>query len=136
LYALIAVFGLLIAAVSLVSSTAEQRRERRSEAASLRVVGVGVGDVAGSHRAEAAVLGTAVIVVAGVAVWIGCRALLDVLPLVVPGEFGLLLDATPRLGLVAGLAFGAGLFVALVVFLSFRFVARSSPPSMLSDEAR
>jgi putative ABC transport system permease protein len=136
LYGLIAVFGLLIAAASVVSSTVEQRQERRVEAASLRVVGVDVGDVAGGYRAEAEGLGAAVAVVAGVAVWIGCRALLPVLPLVEPGRFGLPFDATPRGDLVAGLAVVAGTFVTLVIFLGFRLVGRSSPPSLLRAEDR
>ncbi|MEP6525760.1 MAG: FtsX-like permease family protein [Nocardioidaceae bacterium] len=136
LYGLIAVFGLLIAAISVASSTVEQRRERRVEAASLRVVGVDVADVAGGYRAEAEGLGAAVTVVAGVAVWIGCRALLPVLPLVEPGRFGLLFDATPRGDLVAGLAVAAGTFVTLVIFLGFRLVGRSSPPSVLRAEDR
>lgn len=136
LYALIAVFGLLIAAVSVVSSTVEQRRQRRGEAASLRVVGVDTGDVTRGYRTEAEVLGAAVTVVAGVAVWFGCRALLGVLPLVDPGEFGLTFDATPKTALVASLSVVAGAFVALVVFFGFRLVGRSSPPSMLRDDYR
>jgi putative ABC transport system permease protein len=134
LYALIAGFGLLIAAVSVVSSTARQRRERQTEAASLRAAGVDVRAIGRGYRVEAAVLGAAVVVVAAVATWIGCRALLDVLPLVNPGQFGLLFDATPRVGLVAAVAVLAGAFVSTVVFWDFRLVARSSPPSMLRDE--
>ena len=134
LYALIAGFGLLIAAVSVVSSTARQRRERRNEAASLRAAGVDIGAVAWGYRVEAAALGAAVSVVAGVATWIGCRALLDVLPLVNPGQFGLLFDATPRVDLISAIAVLAGAFVSVVVFWDFRLVGRSSPPSMLRDE--
>jgi hypothetical protein len=136
LYGIIAVFGLLIAAVSVVSATVEQRQERRVEAASLRVIGVEVGDMAGGYRAEAGSLGASVAVVAALAVWIGCSALLPVLPLVEPGRFGLLFDATPRGNLVAGLAVVAGTFVTLVIFLSFRLVGRSSPPSLLRTEDR
>jgi putative exporter of polyketide antibiotics len=136
LYGLIAAFGLLIAAASVVSATVEQRQERRVEAASLRVVGVEAGDVASGYRVEAESLGAAVAVVAGLAVWIGCSALLPVLPLVEPGRFGLLFDATPRGDLVAGLAVVAGTFVTLVIFLGFRLVGRSSPPSLLRAEDR
>ncbi|MGI8614450.1 MAG: FtsX-like permease family protein [Nocardioidaceae bacterium] len=136
LYSLIAVFGLLIAAINVVSSISEQRPERRSEAASLRLVGIDVADVDGSYRGEARALGAAVTVVAAVAVWIACRALLGVLPLVAPGEFGLPFDATPRLGLVAALAALAGGYVALVVFLGFRLIGHSARPSMLRAEDR
>jgi FtsX-like permease family len=136
LYALIAVFGLLIAAVSVVSSTAAQRRQRRTEAASLRTVGVDSTEVARGYRVEAATLGVAVTVVAAVATWIACRALLAYLPLVHPGQFGLLFDATPRADLAAAVAVLAGLMLALVVFADFRLVGRASPPSTLRDENR
>jgi hypothetical protein len=134
LYALVAVFGLLIAGVSVVSCTAEQRRRRRTEAAALRVVYVDADTLARGYRGEAEVLGAAVTVVTSVAVWIACRALLGVLPLVAPGRFGLLFDARPRVGLVAGLAVVAGMFVTLVMLLSLRAVGRSSPPSTLRGE--
>jgi FtsX-like permease family len=134
LYALVAAFGLAIAAVAVVSATVEQRRSRRLEAASLRVVGVEIEEVAGAYRNEAAVLGAAVAVVAGAAVWLGCQELLGVLPLADPGQFGLPFDATPAAGVVAGLALVAGAFVALVVFAGLRLVGRSSPPILLREE--
>ncbi len=135
LYMLIAGFCLVIAALSVVSAVGEQRRARRREAAALRVVGVGSETVAQGYRGEAEALGIAVAAVAAGAVWVGCRALLDVLPLVDTGEFGLLFDPAPRLGLVAGIAVGAGLGVALVVFLGLRLVGQSSPPRLLREEA-
>ena len=135
LFALIAIFGLLIAAVSVVSATAVQRRARRREAASLRVVGVDGAAVTRGYRGEAEVLGAAVAVVAGLAVWIGCHALLSVLPLVGRGEFELPFHATPRAGLVVGLAVVAGAFVALVIFSGLRLVGRSSPPILLREDA-
>jgi hypothetical protein len=134
LYALVAGFGLAIAAVAVVSATAEQRRRRRHEAASLRVVGIDLGEVAGAYRSEAAVLGAAVAVVAGAAVWLGCHELLGVLPLVDPGQFGLPFDPTPPAGVVTGLALLAGAFVAVVVFVGLRLVGRSSPPMLLREE--
>jgi FtsX-like permease family len=134
LYTLIAGFGLLIAALSVVAAVAEQCSERRREAASLRVVGVKSDTVTAGYRGEAGVLGIAVLIAGGAAVWFGCQALLSVLPLVDPGQFGLPFDAAPRLGLVASLAGAAGLLVSLGVFLGFRLVGRSSPPSMLREE--
>jgi putative ABC transport system permease protein len=134
LYALVAVFGLAIAAVAVVSATAEQRRRRRHEAASLRVVGIDIGEVARAYRSEAAVLGAAVAVVAGAATWLGCRELLGVLPLVDPGQFGLPFDPTPPVGVVTGLALLSGALVALVVFVGLRLVGRSSPPILLREE--
>jgi putative ABC transport system permease protein len=136
LYVLIAVFGLLIAAVAVVSSTAGQRRERRTEAASLRTIGVGEREVDRGYRVEAATLGVAVTVVAAVATWVGCRALLAYLPLVQPGQFGLSFDATPRADLAAAIAVLSGAFLALIVFADFRLLGRSSPPSTLRDENR
>jgi ABC-type antimicrobial peptide transport system permease subunit len=135
LYALIAVFGLSIAAVSVMATTVHQRAERRREAASLRVVGVPATEVAGGYRAEAQALGVAITVVTAIAVWIGCWALLGALPLVDPGQFGLPFEATPDARLVLSLAVASGGLVGLVVFLGLHMVARSSPPSMLRDDA-
>jgi putative ABC transport system permease protein len=134
LYTLIAAFGLLIAALSVVAAVAEQRTERRREAAALRVVGVTSDTVTAGYRGEAGVLGVAVLVVGGIAVWVGCRALLGVLPLVDPGQFGLPFEVAPRLGLIAVVAGAAALLVALGVFVGFRLVGRSSPPSLLREE--
>jgi predicted lysophospholipase L1 biosynthesis ABC-type transport system permease subunit len=134
LYTLIAGFGLLIAALSVVAAVTEQRSERRREAASLRAVGVTSDTVTAGYRGEAGVLGIAVLIAGGAAVWFGCQALLGVLPLVDPGQFGLPFDAAPRLSLVASLAGAAGLLVSLGVFLGLRLVGRSSPPSMLREE--
>lgn len=135
LYALVAIFGLSIAAVSVMATTARQRTERRREAASLRVVGVPATEVAGGYRAEAQALGVAITVVTAIAVWIGCWALLGALPLVDPGQFGLPFEATPDAGLVLGLAVASGSLVGLAVFLGLHMVAQSSPPSMLRDDA-
>ncbi len=134
LFAIVAVFGLLIAAVSTASGVLEQRRLRRDEAASLRVVGVGTGVVATAYRREAFALGAGVAVVGGLMLWLACRLLLGVLPLVHPGEFGLLFDAAPPLTIVAGLAVAAGAFVALTVYLGLSAVARTSPPSLLRED--
>lgn len=136
LYLLIALFALLIAAVSLVAATAGQRGERRTEAAALRVAGVGAGEIARGYRGEAQALGLGVAVASGLAVWVGCRALLAALPLVDPGEFGLVFDVTPDARVVTALAVAAGLFVALVIFGSFRRIGRSSPPRLLREGDR
>jgi hypothetical protein len=135
LYSLVAAFGVLTSAVSVLSAVAEQRRERRREAAVLRLLGVPRRTVAASYRGEAQALGIAVLVVAGLAVWLGCRALLGVLPLVDPGQFGLPFDATPRLSIVLAYAGGAAMLVALMVFLGLRQVGRSSPASLLREDA-
>jgi hypothetical protein len=136
LYAIIAGFGLLIAAVAVLAGTAAQGPARRREAASLRVIGVDAAEISSGYRCEAALLGAVVTVVSGLAVWLACRALLSVLPLVDPGQFGLLFDAPTSIGLVASLAVGVGLSVASVVWLRLRRVARSSPPNLLRGEDR
>jgi hypothetical protein len=136
LYLLLAVLGLLVCAVSVLASVTEQRRERRGEAAALRSAGVRAASLARSYREEAAWLGAAVAVAGLAAAWVGCRAVLAVLPLVEGGRFDLGFDATPRLDVLAGVAVGAGSFVALAVFLSLRMVAASSPPDRLREEAR
>jgi putative ABC transport system permease protein len=136
LYLLLAVLGLLVCAVSVLASVTEQRRERRGEAAALRSAGVRAASLARSYREEAAWLGAAVAVAGLVAAWVGCRAVLAVLPLVESGRFDLGFDATPRLDVLAGVAVGAGSFVAVAVFLALRMVAASSPPDRLREEAR
>ena len=136
LYLLLAVLGLLVCAVSVLASVTEQRRERRGEAAALRSAGVRAASLARSYREEAAWLGVAVAVTGLVAAWVGCRAVLAVLPLVESGRFDLGFDATPRLDVLAGVAVGAGSFVAVAVFLALRMVAASSPPDRLREEAR
>ncbi len=134
LYSIIAVFGLLIAILSLVSTVVGQRRERRAEAASLRTVGVDSRTVASAYRREAQTLGVTVAVIAAATVWLACLSLLGVLPLVNSGRFGLPFDPTPRPSLVALVAGVAGLGVALVTFFSYRKVARSSPPRLLRED--
>lgn len=135
LYTLIAAFGVLIALLSLVSAVAGQRPERRTEAASLRLVGVDSRAVDAGYREEAQALGVAVGVVAGVAVWLAGSALLGVLPLVNPGRFGLPFDPAPPGWLVIGIALTAGMAVALVLFFGFRRVGRSAAPRLLREEA-
>jgi hypothetical protein len=136
LYLLVAAFSLLVCAVSVVSSVTGQRRERALEAAALRSVGVDAGNLARSYREEALWLGVAVGCVGLVGAWVGCRALLAVLPLVDGGRFGLGFDSTPRVDVLAAVAIAAGGFVAGVVVLALRLVAASSPPDRLREEAR
>jgi putative ABC transport system permease protein len=136
LYLLLAVLGLLVCAVSVLASVAEQRRERRGEAAALRSAGVRPASLTRSYLEEATWLGAAVAIVGLVAAWVGCRAVLAVLPLVESGRFELGFDSTPRLGVLAGVSVGAGVFVALAVFLALRMVAASSPPDRLREGAR
>jgi ABC-type antimicrobial peptide transport system permease subunit len=136
LYLLVAAFSLLVCAVSVVASVTGQRRERALEAAALRSVGVDAGNLASSYREEALWLGVAVGCVGLVGAWVGCRALLAVLPLVDGGRFGLGFDSTPRVDVLAAVAIAAGGFVAGVVVLALRLVAASSPPDRLREEAR
>lgn len=135
LYLLLAEVGLLIAALSVISAIAEQRGQRRREAASLRVAGVHSAAIDAGYRGEVVTLAALVAVVAAAATELGCRALLGVLPLVQPRQFDVSLDATPIPALTAGLALCAGLFVALVTYLALRLVSRTSPPSTLRTDA-
>ena len=112
----------------------EQRRERRTEAASLRAVGVRARVVADSYRGEAATLALATALASALTIWLGCRALLPALPLVDPGDFGLPFNPTPQIRLVVGLGLVAGMCVAVVVFLAFRHIGRSSPPRLLRED--
>jgi len=135
LYLLIALFTLLLALVTVTSSVMEQRRDRRSEAASLRVIGVRPGQIAGGYRDEAWTLGVAAALTSWLAIWIACLSLLAALPLVQPGEFGLPFDPAPDRTVSLWLGAASGLFVALTVFMGFRRIGRTSPPRMLREES-
>jgi putative ABC transport system permease protein len=136
LYALIAGFGVLICGVSVVSSTLGQGHARRTEAASLRVVGVSVRALRRSYRIEAGWLGAAVAVIALAASWICCSAVLVALPLIDSGRFGLGFDATPPIALLTGFALGAGIAFAAAVAVTLQPVAAAATPSRLRDADR
>ncbi|MGI8577157.1 MAG: ABC transporter permease [Nocardioidaceae bacterium] len=133
IFLLIALFGGLIALVSVVSSTTRQVKDRRQEAASLRVVGVPIRQISRGYRREALVVGAAVLIGTAIAVWIACRALLAALPLVTHRPFGLPFDASPRLGLIVIVAVAAGVLVTIVIAAVYRAVGRASPPQLLRD---
>jgi hypothetical protein len=134
LYLWVALFCLLVAAISVVSTVTNQRQERVVEAASLRLVGIGSAEIRRAHRDESLILGVVVLAIAAAGGWACCRALLDVLPLADPGAFGVPFDAHPPATAVLGLAAVAGLFVGAANFLGLRTVARSAPPQLLREE--
>ena len=134
LYVLVAVFSALIVVLSLISGVAQQRRQRRQEAASLRSVGVGVAQITAAYRREAALLAVSAGVGTCLASWVACRALLHVLPLVSGWPFGPRPDTAPQLGLIAATALVAAVMVAVVVYLAFRRVGLSAPPRLLREE--
>ena len=136
LYALVAGFGVILGGVSVVSSTLRLRHTRRTEAASLRVVGVGVRALRRSYWIEAVGLGATVAVIALAGSWICCRAVLAALPLIDSGRFGLGFDATPPIVLLTGFALGAGIAVAAAVAVTLQPVAAAAQPGQLRNADR
>ncbi len=134
LYLLVAVFAGLIALVSIASTIAQQTRERRREAASLRSVGVRARAVAGAYRAEALLLAVMTLVGTAVAAWVTCRVLLAALPLVSGWAFAPPLDAAPRTSFIVLAALVAGAVVGLITYVAFRGVGRASPPRILRED--
>jgi FtsX-like permease family len=134
LYLLVAIFAALIALVSIASALAQQTRERRVEAASLRSVGVRPSQVSGAYGREGALLAGATFVGTTLTAWVACRALLPALPLVPDVAFVPAMDATPRIPLLTLSAVVAGVVVGLLTYLTFRRLGRGSPPRILREE--
>lgn len=133
LYLLIAAFAALIALISIGSSVAQQNRERRTEAASLRSVGVGVREVAGAYRREAIVLAVATFVGTLIGAWGSARVLLRALPLVSGWAFAPPLDVSPHVVLIISTALVAGIVVAVLTYVGLRGVGRAAPPRLLRE---
>lgn len=134
LYLVVAGFAALIALVGAAAAAAQQVGERRSEAASLRSVGVLVRKITGAYRREALLLAVATAAGTAVAAWVTCRVLLPALPLVSGWAFAPPLDAAPDLRWILTAAAAAGGVVAFVVWLAFHRVARTARPRLLRED--
>lgn len=134
LYALIAVFAGLIALVSIASTVAQQRRERRVEAASLRSVGVGSTTILAAYRREVLVVAGAALAGTAAAAWLSCSLLLAALPLVSGWAFAPALDVTPDMGLIVRTALVAGAAVAVITYAALHGIGRSAPPRLLRED--
>jgi hypothetical protein len=135
LYTLMSLFAGVIALLGLASSAASQRRDRRQEAASLRVCGVASRTLTAAIRAEAVWLAVSVFVLVAVAGWTASRVAIENLDLVPASEYSPLLTATPDLPSVVGAAVGSALVVGVGTFAAYRSVARMSPPRILRGKA-
>lgn len=134
LYLLIAAFAALIALVGLAAAVAQQRQERRLEAASLRSVGVRAAQIGGAYRREAVVLAVATLIGTSVAAWTCCAVLLGALPLVSGWAFAPPLNVSPQLDWISLTAVAGGVAVALASYLAFRRIGRSSAPRLLRED--
>lgn len=134
LYALIAVLSSLVALVSIAASVAQQLRERRAEAASLRSIGVPAPAILGAYRREALLLAGTALVGTAVAGWISCWVLLRALPLVSGWAFAPALEG-PSITIVGGVALAAAVLVAGTTYGALRGVGRGSPPRLLREDA-
>jgi hypothetical protein len=134
LYVVVAGFSGLLALVAIVSTLAQQTRERRREAASLRSVGFKARAIAGAYRREAVVLAVTTFVGTTVGAWTACHVLLPALPLVSGWEFAPPMDAAPHISFIAASALVAGGVVGIATFVAFRGVGRGSPPRILRED--
>jgi hypothetical protein len=134
LYLVIAVFAAMIALLSLASGVAQQRLERRTEAASLRSAGVRTGEINQAYRTEVLLLGAATLVGTAITCWASCKALLGALPLVSGWSFAPPLDASPHLAWVLLSAVVAGAVVVGLGYLAFHRVGRSAAPRLLRED--
>lgn len=134
LYLVIALFSALIALVSLASAVAQQRPERKREAAGLRVVGVPTRLINGAYHRETVLLAAAAFLGTCVASYLACRALLPALPLVSGWLFAPPLDASPRLVTILVTAIVCGGVVAGLTYAAFRRIGRSAAPRMLRED--
>jgi putative ABC transport system ATP-binding protein len=131
LYSLMSGFAALIALLGMASSAAAQRRDRRHEAASLRVSGVPSRTLTAAIRTEAVWLALMVFALVAAVGWAASRVAIENLELVPISPYSPLLTSTPSLRSVAIAAAGAGVVVGLGTFLAYRSIARTSPPRIL-----
>lgn len=133
LYALVALLAALIALIGMASAAAQQVRERRSEAASLRSVGVRSRSIGRAYRTEALLLAVGAAIGTAVAGWLAAWIMLPALPLTSAVPHVPTLDASPHTSIVVATAVAAGIAVALVVYAAFRRVARTARPRLLRE---
>ncbi len=134
LYLLLAGLAGLIALVSVTASAAQQVRERRLEAASLRTVGINAAVVLAAYRREALLLAAATFAGTAVGAWISCLVLLRALPLVSGWAFAPPPDVDPNPLIIGPTALAAAAAVAVVAYVALRGVGRSSPPRLLRED--
>jgi hypothetical protein len=134
LYVLVAVFAAIIAVLALAAGVAQQRVERRVEAASLRSAGVRARQINDAYRTEVLVLGSATLIGTAIACWASCKALLGSLPLVSGWAFAPPLDASPRTLWVLVCSVGAAVSVVGIGYLAFRRIGRASAPRLLRED--
>ncbi|UUZ61200.1 hypothetical protein [Nocardioides sp. B-3] len=133
-YALMAAFCALVALLALAAGVARHLRSYRHDVASLRVLGVGLGEARRAGRLE---LGSpAVVVVLAVAVggYLAARLLLDGLPLVNESPAAVPLDAAPDLLTLAVPAVLASLAMLLVGGRARAVRPSATRPSTLREE--
>ncbi len=128
---LMSLFAGLIAGISLVGSVLAQRRDRRDEAASLRVCGVRVSSITTAHAVEAAVLALTAFISVGLAGWAASAASLDALSLLPRSRYLPLMGGPTDVTGVVAVAAAAGVLVGAVTYAGYRSVGRTSPPSLL-----
>jgi hypothetical protein len=100
------------------------------------VTGVRSRHIRAAHRREALWLAVGAAVAVAVTGWVASRLTLEGLSLVPQTAYSPLLQADPRWSTVIPVALGAGVAVGMVTLFANRRIARTSPPSLLRDDAR
>jgi hypothetical protein len=125
---------LLVAAITLFAGTTRQRQELAHETASLRVVGLSLGQLRPSVRVELLACGLAALAAVGLGSWVAGALLLRELPLLtVPGD-----ALAPDVG-VRPVVLVAGALVALLLVVAVAGRGRvvretASRPALLREE--
>lgn len=136
MFLLVAVSAGLVAIVFLITIIVAQTRERRTEAASLRSLGLAPATISSAYRREALTLGLTTFVGTSAAAWVACRGLLARLPLVSGWSFAPPLDSAPRLGWILLVSVGLGVVVGGAVLVGFARIGATSPPRLLREALR
>ncbi|EON22505.1 peptide ABC superfamily ATP binding cassette [Nocardioides sp. CF8] len=133
-YALMAAFCALVALLSLAAGIARHLRSYRHDVASLRVLGVGLGEARRAGRVELVALAAVVLISVAAGGWLAVHLLLGGLPLVTVSPAAAPLDTTPR---VATLVVPAVLAAVAMLVLGGRARAvrpSATRPSTLREE--
>lgn len=136
LHLLLSALAALVTMTVLVASVGRQRRERRDEAAGLRVVGVPVASLRSAYRREAIWLGATVLVAVVTAGWLAARITTTALALVPQTAYSPVLSSSPDPVRLSAVAVLAAVVTAVMTVAPVSRIARSSPPSVLRTDAR
>ncbi|WP_310529739.1 hypothetical protein [Nocardioides sp.] len=133
-YALMAVFCALVALLALAAGVARHLRSYRRDVASLRVLGVGLGEARRAGRVELGALAVVVVLAVAAGGLLAVRLLLDGLPLVTLPPASLPLDNAPTVWTVAVPAVLAAIAMLAIGGRARAVRLETTRPSTLREE--